>query len=110
MTLNAYQRLAARTINPKLSNDELIEHALFGLASEVGELHGIFQKRLQGHGVDVDHVVKEAGDVLWMLAELCTAYDFDMDDVAAKNIDKLMARYPRGFSEERSLHRADGDV
>lgn len=30
-----------------------------------------------------------------------------VDDVMQRNIDKLMLRYPDGFSAERSLHRED---
>lgn len=41
MTLNEYQLLAARTINPALTEDEVEQHALFGLASEVGEVLGL---------------------------------------------------------------------
>ena len=110
MTLNAYQQLASRTINPKLDDKELTNHALFGLASEVGEIHGLFQKHYQGHDISKPHLVKEIGDCLWFLSELCTACDLDIEVVAAMNISKLRARYPEGFTEERSLHRAKGDT
>lgn len=49
MTGNEYQKLAARTINPDLDYVEMRMHAAFGLASEVGELLGLFQKEYQGH-------------------------------------------------------------
>ncbi len=64
----------------------------------------------QGHAVSDEHLKKEIGDCLWMLAELCTAFGFTLEDVMQLNIDKLRARYPDGFSEEKSLHRAEGDV
>ena len=107
MGLTEYQRLAARTINPDLTLDETINHALFGLAAEVGEVTGLFQKEMQGHPLLNDSLRKEIGDVLWMLGELCTAFDFDMEDIARENIEKLKRRYPAGFSTERSLHRKD---
>ena len=53
---------------------------------------------------------KELGDCLWMIAEACEALDLDMDDVMQTNIDKLKARYPEGFSADRSLHRKEGDI
>jgi len=34
----------------------------------------------------------------------------DNGEVMQMNIDKLLARYPDGFSEERSLHRAEDDI
>ena len=105
MTFGAYQEQARRTQNPNLTREERRNHALFGLASECGEILGIYQKRYQGHSAPTDRVVDELGDMLWFAAELCDVLDIDMDDVAQHNADKLRARYPRGFSAERSLHR-----
>ena len=110
MTLNEYQELAARTINPTLTAQEQTEHALFGIASEVGELSGLFQKKLQGHDIDEEHLMKECGDILWMLAEILTARRHTLEEVAQMNIDKLKARYPDGFDAEHSLHRGADDI
>ena len=107
---DVYQRLAARTINKELKRDELRKHAMHGMVSEIGELHGIYQKVYQGHPISEERLKKELGDLLWFIAEYCTAYEWDMEEVAAMNIAKLKARYPAGFSEERSLHRQEGDV
>lgn len=105
MTLNEYQALAARTINRKLDRCQLRMHALHEMASEVGEIHGIYQKALQGHPVDRDTLKLEAGDLLWGLAEFASVMGWDLEDVAQANIDKLKRRYPDGFSAERSVHR-----
>ena len=111
MTPNEYQKLAMRTCNLLHSPlDDMACHAVFGLTSEAGEVAGLFQKRYQGHELDEEHLMKEIGDCLWMIAELCTAYGFSLEDVMQLNIDKLRARYPNGFDTEKSLHRADGDV
>lgn len=105
MTINTYQQLAARTINHALDRDEMINHAVFGLSGEVGEISSLFQKVYQGHELNESDLRKEIGDAAWMLAELCTAYGWDMEQVYIENIEKLRARYPKGFSAERSLHR-----
>jgi NTP pyrophosphatase (non-canonical NTP hydrolase) len=105
MTINTYQQLAARTINHALDRDEMINHAVFGLSGEVGEISSLFQKVYQGHELNESDLRKEIGDSAWMLAELCTAYGWDMEQVFIENIEKLRARYPKGFSAERSLHR-----
>ena len=111
MTPNEYQKLAVRTCSiPHDEHNDMVCHAVFGLTSEAGEVAGIFQKRYQGHAVSDEHLKKEIGDCLWMIAELCTAFGFTLEDVMQLNIDKLRARYPDGFSEEKSLHRAEGDV
>lgn len=110
MTLNEYQELAARTINNDLEDFQQFAHALHGMAAEVGEIHGIVQKHYQGHEANDEHMMKEVGDLLWFIAELCTSCGFTLEETAAMNIEKLKARYPDGFEAERSLHRQEGDM
>ena len=111
MTGNEYQKLAMRTCSISHDKkDDRLNHAVFGLTSEAGEVAGILQKVYQGHPFDKEHIKKELGDCLWMIAEACEALDFGMDDVMQLNIDKLKARYPEGFDSQHSLHRAEGDV
>lgn len=110
MTGNEYQALAARTINPKLTKYGQEKHSLYGMASEIGELHGLYQKVLQEHPLDPEHCKKECGDILWMIAEYCTSQGWNLEDVMQMNIDKLKARYPEGFDAEHSMHREAGDI
>lgn len=105
MTLNEYQSLARRTQNPALTPREQLEHALWGLSSEVGEVCSLHQKTHQGHAMDAGALRKEIGDCMWMLAELCDVYGFTLEGVAEDNIAKLRKRYPEGFRAERSVHR-----
>ena len=109
MNLAQYQKLAARTINKELAQPQLLWHSLFGMASEVGEIHGLYQKEYQGHKTDPEHLKKELGDLLWFVAEFATANGWSLDEIALMNIDKLKARYPEGFEAEKSLHRAKND-
>lgn len=110
MTGNEYQKLAARTIGKNMCPADQEGHALHGMVSEIGELHGLYQKIHQGHGFDVTHAMKELGDLLWFVAEYCTAFGWELEEVMQLNIDKLKERYPDGFDPERSLHRAEGDI
>ena len=110
MTGNEYQRLASRTINRTMSKAEQEYHALHGMVGEIGELHSIYQKEYQGHFDTDEHKMKEIGDLLWFVAEYCTAWGWSLDEIMQMNIVKLKARYPDGFEAERSLHRAEGDV
>lgn len=107
MRLDDYQRQARRTQNPDLTDAQRLNHALHGLASEVGEIHGIFQKVYQGHKIDDEELIKECGDLLWFLAELADARGWSLDAVAERNIAKLWRRYPEGFDSIRSVHRSD---
>lgn len=110
MTGNEYQALAARTININLAPAGQLLHSLHGMVGEIGELHSLHQKVFQGHKLDHDHEKKELGDLLWFVAEYCTARGWALEDVMQLNIDKLKARFPDGFESERSLHRKAGDV
>ena len=104
-----YQLLASRTINNDLTKKELEMHALHGLVGEIGELHSLYQKVYQGHEFDKHHAMSELSDMLWFIAEYCTAMGWNLDDVMQYDIDKLIARYPDGFEADKSLHRAEGD-
>lgn len=110
LTLDAYQQAAARTISRDLMPSEIETHALHGMVAEIGELHGLYQKVYQGHQADDVHLKKELGDLLWFIAEYCTACDWSLAEVAQMNIDKLKRRYPDGFDAEHSLHRKEGDI
>ena len=110
MTGKEYQKLAMRTCNINDNNKNMLCHGVFGLTSEAGEVAGLLQKVYQGHKFDNEHMKNELGDCMWMIAEICTALDFSLDDVMQTNIDKLKARYPDGFDPDKSLHRKEGDV
>jgi len=110
MTGNEYQKLASRTIRQDMTKTEQEYHALHGMVGEIGELHSIYQKRYQGHEDTEEHRMKEVGDLMWFVAEYCTACGWSLDVIMRMNIDKLSARFPEGFDVEHSLHRAEGDV
>lgn len=110
MTTNLYQEMASRTINKKLNKNAQRKHALHGMVGEIGELHSLYQKSYQGHKFDVEHAKKELGDLMWFIAEYCTANGWTLDDICEMNIEKLMTRYPEGFSVDKSLNRAEGDI
>lgn len=48
MTFDEYQAQARRTQNTALAPDYQLEHATWGLAAEVGEVLGLFQRRGRG--------------------------------------------------------------
>ena len=112
MTINEYQAAALRTAQTDkfLASDLLLNSAL-GLCGESGEVADLVKKhRFQGHGLDFDHIAKELGDIAWYLAVGAYAIGFDLESIFRMNKEKLEARYPDGFSTDRSLHRAENDV
>jgi NTP pyrophosphatase (non-canonical NTP hydrolase) len=110
MTINEYQKLAMTTLNPALSEKEVLLNGVMGLCGESGEAIDLVKKwMMQGHELDKAHLAKELGDVAWYLAETATAIGCDLETILQANIDKLKARYPEGFTADRSMHRKSGD-
>lgn len=107
MNFDEYQEGARRTQNKALPVWAMREHALMGMASEVGEVHGLHQKIHQGHPMDENALRLEIGDVLWFVAELCDVYGFSMEDIAVANLAKLRNRYPERFTPELSRNRVE---
>lgn len=69
---NQYQKLASRTQNKALTENERFLHAALGLSAEVEELR---VAKLSGNP---DSIQDEAGDVLWMTAEMCDVCGLSM--------------------------------
>ena len=111
MTINEYQKLAMTTLNPALSETEVLLNGVMGLCGESGEAIDLVKKwMMQGHPLDKAHLRKELGDIAWYLAETATAIGCDLESILRENIDKLKARYPDGFDADRSQHREREDV
>lgn len=111
MTINKYQELAMRTLNPELEKKDVLINSVMGLCGESGEAIDIVKRWLaQGHELDREHLAKELGDIAWYLAEAATALDIPLEDIFQANIDKLKKRYPEGFESERSMVRSEGDI
>ena len=112
MTINEYQTAALRTAQAdKLLAIDLLINAALGLCGESGEVADIVKKfRFQGHDLDFEHIAKELGDIAWYLAVGAYSIGYDLEKIMQMNVDKLKARYPDGFSTDRSLHRDKNDV
>ena len=112
MTINEYQTAALRTAQTdKLTARELLLNSALGLCGESGEVADLLKKyHFQGHNLDLDHVAKELGDIAWYLAVGAYSIGYDLEKILQMNVDKLKARYPDGFSTDRSLHRDKNDV
>lgn len=108
MTFNEYQQACERTAN-RVDVDTVEKRlANFGLgvAGEAGEVADLIKKHLyHGQPLDKDKLKRELGDVMWYIATIASTVGVSLADVADANIEKLRARYPEGFSVERSTVR-----
>lgn len=119
MELNTYQEKAMSTCMPSCEN---ISYMILNLVGEVGELaskiakairkENVYiggQKDLKGlsrlcvypHFLDAmedwdEELKKEAGDILWQLAGVCTVMGWELEGIAQGNLYKLAARKEAG--------------
>ena len=111
MTINEYQNLAMRTVNPELDKRDMLINSVMGLCGEAGEAIDIVKKwYAHGHELDVEHFIKELGDIAWYLAEAASAVGAELEDIFEANIEKLKKRYPEGFETKRSVERDKNDI
>jgi len=102
-------------LDEKGANIERLLTAGVGINAEGGEFLEIIKKMVfQGKPWNDDnreHLIIELGDVMWYVAQACIALNVSFDDVIARNVKKLEARYPGGaFDIYYSENRADGDL
>lgn len=128
MELNEYQDRAMSTCMPSCNN---ISYMLLNLVAEVGEFSGKLAKAIRKGQVaiggfsptnqnkltipsgpqelDFDvlafdkELQKEAGDILWQFAGVCSVMGWRLENVGVGNLEKLADR------EQRGVIDGDGD-
>ena len=103
------------SLDEKGANIERLLTGAVGINSEGGELLEVVKKLLfQGKEFNQEtktHLVKELGDTLFYMIEVCIALDTTLEEVMNINFQKLSSRYPEGkFDIYYSQHREEGDI
>lgn len=81
-------------------------HAALGLATEAGEILDALKKHMfYGKPLDEVNLKEELGDTSWYQAIAIDALGTSLEDIQRVNIDKLKARYPDGFDNEKAINR-----
>ena len=114
MELNDYQKKAMTTCMESSNN---FSYMMLNLVGEVGELSSKVAKAIRKEQVEIGYMAKsdiffkgdkyedaelevnlrkEAGDVLWQLAGLCSVMGWKLEDIAEMNLDKLQQRKKNG--------------
>ena len=97
-------------LDSKGANINRLTTAAVGISAEGGEFMEIVKKMVfQGKPWDEhnrEHLIIELGDIMWYVAQACRALEVSVDDVVARNVEKLKKRYPGGefdiyYSENR---------
>lgn len=105
MTLNEYQKIAARTdvfdSTDYNVHDPAYVAKILGLVGEAGEVADKYKKIIRDKQgkvstSDRQNILRELGDVLWYVALLAKYLGVPLEIVAQTNIDKLQTRSQRG--------------
>jgi NTP pyrophosphatase (non-canonical NTP hydrolase) len=107
MDFAEYQQKARGTATYPVIGHGVIYPTL-GLTNEAGEVSGKIKKIFRDKAGEISEAEKaalaaELGDVLWYLAQVATELDLSLDEIADKNIAKLLDR------KARDKIRGDGD-
>jgi NTP pyrophosphatase (non-canonical NTP hydrolase) len=111
MSPNEYQKLANRTLIDKpdfqiTPEQVMIAWNSLGLSGEAGEVNDHIKKGIfHQQGIDKNKLKKELGDCLWYIAALCTEFEFTLEECMLHNIEKLKARFPDGYSPDRTTFK-----
>jgi NTP pyrophosphatase (non-canonical NTP hydrolase) len=101
-------------LDRKGANIERLLTSGVGMNAEGGEFLEIVKKMIfQGkpwNEDNKDHLLTELGDLMWHVMQACIALETPIDQVIAKNVEKLEKRYPGGaFDVFYSENRSDDD-
>lgn len=106
MKLNDYAKWTINTCAKLETTNDDINHMLFGMMTEVGELVDVFKKNMAyKKEIDWFNVGEELGDLMFYIACFCRITGLDLEDVIDRNVEKLEARYPEKFTEYRANNR-----
>ncbi len=106
MDFNEYQfKTNATVVSKSQYQMERMFYLGLGIADEAGEVAGKLKKFIRDDGMtgtselnaeQKEALMKEVGDVLWYIAQLAETCGYQLEDVAAMNIEKLSSRLERG--------------
>lgn len=82
-----------------------IIHAIFGFATEAGELLEALKSAINSHGFDWINIQEELGDAAWYAAILAARGDFTFEDYEQRIIKKLRQRYADKFTAAEAIDR-----
>jgi len=80
-------------------------HSALGLSTEAGEFVEALLDHVDGADLDLVNLSEELGDVCWYVAIGSDTVKVPLSEIQQTNINKLKARFPDKFSEEKAINR-----
>ncbi len=100
MNFTEYQNESRKTaLYPNVGNNFV--YPTLGLSGEAGEVADKLKKTIRDDGGVLTEekkreVGKELGDVLWYVSQVASELELSLDEIAQKNLEKLLSRMDRG--------------
>lgn len=96
----SYNELYSKNNNGEFTKTNFT-YPVLGLTEEAGEVAGKFAKIIRDDNCIIsvekkESIIKELGDVMWMVSEIATLLNVSLVEIMQKNIDKLTSRKERG--------------
>jgi NTP pyrophosphatase (non-canonical NTP hydrolase) len=110
IALEEYKVLSKRTVTDDFYCDTQqmrnLLHGAIMMSKEAGELlDHIYKVIFYGTDLDTVNITEELGDLMFGMALILRELDIDFNHILKANIQKLLIRYPEGFSKERAVNR-----
>lgn len=107
MQINDYSTQAISTLlgeHDVEDMDATLLSQVFGLVGESGEVAEKFKKLIRDKKgkiseQDRQEILKELGDILWYINTVANLLDSSLEEVAQKNLDKVLSRKERGVMQ-----------
>ena len=107
MQINDYSKQAISTLpgdHDVKDMDATLLSQVFGLVGESGEVAEKFKKLIRDkHGriseEDRQEILKELGDILWYINTVSSLLGSNLEEVAQKNLNKVLSRKERGVTK-----------
>jgi NTP pyrophosphatase (non-canonical NTP hydrolase) len=109
MELEQYQWTVKKRAKPLPTRTQDLDHALYGMASETGEIADCIKKNvIYGKPLDEVNLREELGDLMWYVAHAANSMGWKLSEILDENDAKLEKRYPIGsYSDVQAIARAD---
>ncbi len=99
---NEYQKESKVTDTKVVINDSRLAFYALGISDEAGEVAGKVKKLYRDKNAVLTEeykkeIIKEIGDVLWYMSQMCTYLGVNLEEVAKNNLEKIKSRHARGL-------------
>jgi NTP pyrophosphatase (non-canonical NTP hydrolase) len=100
--------LSLEELKIKVTLNNSFRNRVMRLNNKSGEMADLIKKHVfHGHSIEKELIKEILGAVLSWVVSIGKFIELEILDIATANIEKLMRRYPAGFSVERSINREE---